>query len=106
VAVRELEVEVVHCESTVLVRVSGEIDLASAPSLARVLAALEEQPNHGAVVLDVARVSYLDAAGIAVVVDHDRRMQAYGARLVLRDPSPLVRRVLEVTGDHDLVEQR
>ena len=98
----ELEFEVVHSSGIVLVRASGEIDLASAPSLARILAPFDDRP----VVLDVARVSYLDAAGIAVAVDHDRRLRARGTRMVLRDPSPLVRRVLEITGDDDLVERR
>ena len=55
-------------------------------------------------IVDIAEVSSLDARGISVVVDHDRRLRERGHRIVLRGASPLVRRVLEITGDLGLVE--
>ena len=85
---------------TVVLIVRGEIDLATAPALDRALAELGDQ----SVILDIAEVFSLDARGIAVVVEHDRRLRARGQRMVLHGASPLVRRVLEITGDVGLVE--
>ena len=96
-----LELEVRHRNGTVIVLVRGEIDLATAPELAH---ALDDFGEEQSVVVDIAEVSSLDARGISVVVDHDRRLRARGHRIVLRGASPLVRRVLEITGDLGLVE--
>jgi anti-anti-sigma factor len=97
----DLELSVSHSDGIVVVRARGEIDIASSPQLGRALLAFDGRP----VVLDLSRVSFLDAAGIAVVVQTDRRLRERGARLVLRDPAPLVRRLLEITGDDHLIEQ-
>jgi anti-sigma B factor antagonist len=96
-----LELEVWHRNDAVVLLVRGEIDLATAPELARTL---DEIGEGQSVILDIAEVSSLDARGIAVVVDHDRKLRARGHGIALRGASPLVRRVLEITGDTGLVE--
>lgn len=96
-----LTLEVVDRDGVVLVCAQGEIDLASTGRLARVLAPFTDRP----VMLDLSQVSYLDAAGIGVLVETDRRLRARDARLVVHAPTPLVRRLLEITGDDDLIEQ-
>ncbi len=70
-----LELEVRHRNETVVVLVRGEIDLATAPELAR---ALDDFGEEQSVIVDIAEVSSLDARGIAVVVDHDRRLRRAG----------------------------
>jgi anti-anti-sigma factor len=97
----DLELSVSHLDGFVVVRARGEIDVACSTQLGRALAAFGGRP----LVLDLSQVSYLDAAGIAVVVDTDRRLRQRGARLVLRDPAPIVRRLLQITGDDHLIEQ-
>lgn len=96
-----VDLEVVSLGGVAVVCVRGEVDLASAPALECTLQGLEDRP----VVLDLAGVSYFDAAGIAVAVNHDRVLQTHGARLVLRNASAFVRRLLEITGDDHLVER-
>ena len=49
------------------------------------------------VVLDLARVSAIDASGLGVLLDLRRLTEAEGVRLKLMNTSKLVRRVLEVT---------
>ena len=96
-----LELEVWYRDDAVVLLVRGEIDLATAPELARTL---DEIGEGQSVILDIAEVSSFDARGIAVVVDHDRKLRARGHGIALRGASPLVRRVLEVTGDTSLFE--
>lgn len=53
----------------------------------------------GAVVVDVSGLRFLDASGLRVILEAQRRL---GERFALRHPSPAVKRLLEVTatGDH------
>ena len=53
--------------------------------------------NVNAVVLDLARVSTIDASGLGVMLDLRRQAQAKGVRFKLLNVTKLVRHVLEVT---------
>jgi anti-anti-sigma factor len=55
------------------------------------------QPNVSAVVLDLARVSTIDASGLGVMLEMRRQAQAKGIRFKLMNVTRLVRHVLEVT---------
>jgi anti-sigma B factor antagonist len=78
-----------------IVIVTGEIDLATAPKLAELLATvLATDPVD--LVLDLADTSFLDCSAISVIIGA-RKQMAPRSRLVLRHPQPNVRKVLEVT---------
>ena len=74
-----------------------EIDLATSPQLQAVLVDLVYRGLHQ-LIIDLEQVSFLDCAGIGMLVDARRRVQEHGGSLKLVRPAPLVRRVLEVTG--------
>ena len=75
--------------------VSGELDLATAPLLER---ALEGEIESGMdVTFDVDGLRFMDAAGLGVLV-RVRRSIGQRGRVLLRDPVPIVRRVLSLTG--------
>ena len=76
-----LELSVEKHDHTAVVSAVGEIDLATASRLRRVLAGLT-----GNVVLDLRAVSFLDSSGIgALVWGRDRAVEA-GFNLMLRKP--------------------
>jgi anti-anti-sigma factor len=80
-----------------VVRVSGELDIATAPRLQLVLdEAIASDP--ASVMLDLDGLDFLDSTGITVLVRARRRLEDQGARLVLDGISPAVERVLEVAG--------
>ena len=79
---------------TVVVR--GELDLATAPLLRSVLD-LACTDRAGRVDLNLSAVTFLDAYALSTVIAAHRRLSARGAVLLLRDPSPIVRRVIELT---------
>jgi anti-sigma B factor antagonist len=79
------------------IQVAGEVDLATSPQLQAIQIDLVDQGFHQLIV-DLEQVSFLDCAGIGMLVDARRRVQAHGGSLKLVRPAPLVRRVLEVTG--------
>ncbi|HTY96148.1 MAG TPA: STAS domain-containing protein [Solirubrobacteraceae bacterium] len=76
-----------------VVSVAGELDV----STARVLeSAVEEAcaPQPAELLFDLSELRFMDSAGIAVLLGATRRVPT----VRLREPSPAVRRVLEMTG--------
>lgn len=76
-----------------VVRLVGEVDLLDAD---RVRDVLVEQAGS-AVVLDLTDLRFIDAAGVAGVLEAYRRLSAAGHELAVRGARGIVRRVFEVT---------
>jgi anti-anti-sigma factor len=72
----------------ITVVLGGELDMATVPTLEQVLDGLE-----GRICFDCEHLTFVDSSGLAVFSKVDRNGGA-----VLRNVSPVVRRVLEVVG--------
>jgi anti-sigma B factor antagonist len=91
-----LEIEVRPEGDTVTLVLSGELDIASAPTLR---ACVEQVDSTWPVVaIDMARVSFIDSTGAVALVWAHHRLDAGGGVLEVRRPSDRVRQVLELTG--------
>ncbi|MFF4729994.1 STAS domain-containing protein [Streptomyces mirabilis] len=82
-----------------VIAVRGEVDLDNAGELDEALAAAG-RARPGAVVLDLAAVTFLDSTTINVVL---RAHGVLGPRLRLAALSPFVERVLGITGISDVL---
>jgi anti-anti-sigma factor len=102
---RALDVAVVRDQGSALVRPQGELDGATSSSLALVLARLLGD-GCSAVVLDLADLASLDAAGAWLVGEASRLFGDRGGELVVRSPRRPVRLVLDVAGLSWLIESR
>ena len=78
------------------VLLSGEIDLAAKAELRSVLDAV--LVRDGRLVVDLTAVSFIDSSGIEALCMARRRAERSGATVVLRSPTAIVMRALEVTG--------
>ena len=80
-----------------LVAVSGELDLHTAGCLE---ARIEEAGTVGAdtVLVELSEISFIDSAGLAVLVRETERLEGDGHALVLVTNDPRIRRIVEVTG--------
>ena len=96
-----LLVEVTRDGGGALVRIEGEVEFATAPRLRATLLDLAQE-SASPVVLDLAEVSFLDSAGISLLIQAKKRLSAAGSDLVLRAPQPNIRRVLEISGVTEL----
>jgi anti-anti-sigma factor len=83
----------------VIAALSGELDITCAPALREQLFGLL-RPGVGRLVIDLSRVSYADASGLAVLVGTGRRAGLLGGFFRLAAPAPAVATVLRVTGLH------
>ena len=93
----ELRLSVRHHGDRATIHIGGEIDLATCPHLQAVVVDLVDRGCHQ-LILDLDQVSFLDCAGIRVLVDARRRIQEHGGSVRLVRPRPLVWRVLSLTG--------
>jgi anti-anti-sigma factor len=76
---------------------AGELDLACAPVLREQLVGLLG-PRASKLVLDLSKVSFCDASGLAVLVGTGRRARALGGVLRLAAPAPAVASALRLYG--------
>lgn len=84
------------------VRVTGELDLATAPQLEQTLQQADLRAPR--IVLDLRQLTFMDSSGVHVIVEASRRARQAGHRLVLvRGPLP-VDRVLKLTRASDVLE--
>jgi stage II sporulation protein AA (anti-sigma F factor antagonist) len=75
-------------------RLSGELDLVSVDAVRSAL----EPELHVRLVLDLAGLEFIDDSGLGLLVGTFKRLREQGGSLVLRNPRPEIRRVLEMTG--------
>jgi anti-sigma B factor antagonist len=80
-----------------VLRVIGEVDAATAPVFEDAL--LSVPTNRGrTLVVDLAQVGFMSAAGLRLLIDAKMRWEATGRSLRLRRPSPGVLMVLRAAG--------
>lgn len=92
-------VDVSQDTGTVILRVCGELDLASREVIEpAVLAAI---PTSYTVILDLADLTFCDSTGLTMFIAAKEKAEAEGTTLRLRNPRPNVARVLAISGvDH------
>lgn len=92
-----LDVQVSVGDQVVLVRVAGEVDIAT---VAAFRSALWSAPARPVLQLELSGLRLLSSAGVRTLLAAHLRVRACGGQLVLVDPSPVVARVLRVSGLH------
>lgn len=81
------------------VRIEGELDLHTAPEFKqRIEAELGAEPGRRVLVLVLSDVGFIDSSGLGALLAQYKALTERGGRLVLVDPRPAVRRVLQFSG--------
>jgi anti-anti-sigma factor len=81
---------------TIVIVLSGDLDIVSRSWLARHLAeTMKQQPRR--LVVEMAEVGFADTAALRLIV-HAGQLLPDGGRPVISNPRPVVRRVLQITG--------
>jgi anti-anti-sigma factor len=91
-----LSTRTVHSDTTVLVVVEGELDLASASHLQREVLALLALPVH-VVILDFGALTFMDSTGLHVLNRVRNAADDHGIKLTLRNIGDPVRKLLDIT---------
>ena len=95
-SVDSLEWVIERTSEAMVVRPAGEVNLATVPLLWSNLRAMRE--DHLNVIVDLKAILGIDSAGMHAFLDLHQLFIQCGQRLVLAEPSPMVRTGLEVAG--------
>jgi anti-sigma B factor antagonist len=90
------EVVVQRSSATAVVRLVGELDIASVEGLADVLRSLERPCDR--VILDLSDLTFIDSTGLTLAITEHRRAELDGFEFVLAGATGPVLRVLRLTG--------
>lgn len=82
-----------------IAELSGELDIACVPTLREQLLGVL-RPDAGHLVVDLSRVTFCDASGLAVLIGIGRRAALLGGVLRLVAPAPSVMAVVHTLGLH------
>jgi anti-anti-sigma factor len=80
---------------------AGELDLATAPALAREIDDLHTS-GFRHVVVDLHQVGFIDSSGLRMLLDLRNQLESEGGRLTLVPPRPSARLIFEITATHQL----
>lgn len=83
-----------------LLRISGELDLASSPTLEQALEqATASSPSL--IIIDLRDLDFMDSTGLSVLIRAHQQAQQGGHRLGIINGSRQIRRLLSLTGVAD-----
>ena len=84
-------------DSTAVLLVSGELELANCATLRETVVELLAQ-SVTQLVLDLSALSFIDSSGVGVVIGALKRVRERNGALTLVITTPAIRRVFEITG--------
>jgi anti-sigma B factor antagonist len=92
----ELSVTVRHERAVAIAEVAGDIDLTTVGSLRERLYALADEGES--MIVDLNRVTFIDSAGLGVLIGAARRVEGHGGSLHAVCSQPQPRKLLWMTG--------
>lgn len=78
-----------------MLSMDGDLDFHSSPEVRAALSKLVEKQAKK-VLIDLAKVSYIDSSGLATFVELFQKLKRYGGKLILFNLNPAVRSVFEI----------
>lgn len=90
-------IEVIPAEGRVILAVTGELDLASAPRLRATLAEVRES-DFGHIVLDLRELTFMDSTGLQLLFDEHRTAVSNNHTFSVVHADGPIRRVIELSG--------
>jgi anti-sigma B factor antagonist len=91
---------VLPADGAALLAISGELDIASAPELARALNEIRPEQTK-LVVVDLRELEFMDSTGLSIIVRAHQRLSEQDCELTLVKGPPQVQRLLDLTGVAD-----
>jgi len=86
---------------TAIVSLVGELDMGATFQIEPELERLGRETGVGTLVADMGGVEFMDSSGLGLLLATQQRLRADGIRFAVANPSPSVRRMLELTGAGD-----
>jgi anti-anti-sigma factor len=98
-----LEVKISITSEGVLAGLSGDLDLGTVETFLECVTKIDLDGQQQ-VVLDLSQLRFCDARGLAALVTTHKSFREAGRHVSIRNPSPLIRRLLTVTKTDSIVD--
>lgn len=85
-----------------VIELHGEIDASMAVDIESIVTTAQQQRCRS-VVLDLSDVAFIDSQGLRELIAAQLALATGGTSLYLRNPSKMVRRVLEISGAGEVI---
>ncbi len=85
------------------IRVSGEIDHHTAQGIKQNITSIIEKSNKKDVLMDFTKVTFMDSAGIGMILGRYKQVCARGGKLYVTGVSSQVERVFKVAGLYQVI---
>lgn len=100
-----MEIKAVRRGPRIIVRLSGELDHHSAAEVRGALDAVLRDVTVREMQLDMTDVTFMDSAGLGVVLGRYRTLAARGGRLIVSGVRTPIDRIFRMSGLYALVER-
>lgn len=91
-------VEIIKRNGSVTAVISGELDHCEAAGIRMQIDPELEHLMPTMLILDMSGVTFMDSSGIGLILGRQRVMESLGGGIAVKNPSPSVRRILQVAG--------
>ncbi|MDT3700355.1 MAG: anti-sigma F factor antagonist [Thermincola sp.] len=85
-------------KKTLIVRVSGDLDMVSADHFRREVDENMEKNCCDNIILNLDRVKFIDSSGLGVILGRYKKLHLMGGQLAIVGAPPQVKRILELSG--------
>ena len=99
-----MQLQIREEEENIYVKIYGEIDLKIADDLRQELDETLDKSDKINLVLDFVGVDFIDSSGLGVILGRYKKISIQGGKIVILNPNPNVKRILELSGLNSLVE--
>jgi anti-sigma B factor antagonist len=94
----DLEITLAEGDATTLLRLRGRLSIDTSPALRDRLLAVLHGPSVRAVIVDLGAVAYIDASGVATLIEGLKIAHSHPTTLCLKGLQGRVLHLFEVTG--------
>ena len=91
-------VEMIKRNGSITAVISGELDHCEAAGIRMQIGPELEHLMPTMLILDMSGVTFMDSSGIGLILGRQRVMESLGGGVAVKNPSPSVRRILQVAG--------
>src|SRR5699024_3426258 len=99
----DLDIDVVEKQDKTIVRLSGEIDVYTAPELKDILLPLVEKENNNIEVC-FSDVEYMDSTGLGIFINALKSSKTYNSHMELVNLTDRVLRLFTITGLDEIID--
>ena len=93
-----MKFELAKSGNLLIVRVAGELDHHFADEIRMRIDAEIMKPPVTNILFDFNNLSFMDSSGIGLILGRQRIMESFGGGVAVKNPSPSVRRIIQVAG--------